>query len=636
MRRKLNRQARYVIKVMLDTGGLVLAFFLAYLFRFEIRDGVQRLLELQGFFPLFIGLKAAAFVALGLHKAIWRYSSVNELVRIIQASAVATALIGAANLLLGQPVASWLVFAIDWFLTVFIIGGLRMVVRRVFESYFERIHRAKSPRNVLIYGAGRAGELLIRNIQNTKNTGLNLVGIIDDDPMKQGRRVHNVPVIGTGEEIGKIVQRNGVTDIYFAISSISGVETRRLVRLIHEKVGKNVDVKIMPGLQDLVDGRVSMNQLRRVELRDLLRRPPVELDRQPVADMIRGRRVLVVGGGGSIGSELCRQIAQFEPDELIVLDSSEYNLYKMEGSLRGLYPGQKMSFVALDATHEHLMRRVFEEHRPHHIFHAAAYKHVPMMEMNPHSAVYNNLTSTQVLTELADEFKVDRFVLISTDKAVQPTNVMGASKRACELLTLSRSSRSGTKYMAVRFGNVLGSSGSVVPRFRRQIEEGGPVTVTHPEITRYFMLISEAVELVLQAGAIGENGNIYVLDMGEPIKILDLAHYMIKLSGLSVNEDVKIEFTGLRPGEKMYESLHLDGEELNTSIPGLMVLTTRLAGYNGAYLTKVKKMLDHISEMSGEDVRLALRDLVPEFRSNEQVAPAEDAKPAVASRGEVA
>jgi FlaA1/EpsC-like NDP-sugar epimerase len=344
-----------------------------------------------------------------------------------------------------------------------------------------------------------------------------------------------------------------------------------------------------------------------------MRRPPVELDFAPVRNMINSATVLVVGGGGSIGQELCYQIAAFHPDSLLVLDNNEFNLYNAEASIQEKYPNQKLIPIVADAANEQIMRRVIGKYRPKLIFHAAAYKHVPLMETNPYSAVQNNIQCTLSLAKTAIEFGVARFILISTDKAVQPTSVMGATKRICEVIARTYHLENITDFLIVRFGNVLGSSGSVIPKFKAQIERGGPITVTHPEITRYFMLISEAVELVLQAGAIGESGNIYVLDMGEPIRILDLAKYMIELSGLKENEDIKIVFAGLRPGEKLHEDLYFEGEESATRVPNLLVLQPKIIP-NRSYIDHVNALLDKLYALNRKELLRELKKLVPEYQ----------------------
>jgi FlaA1/EpsC-like NDP-sugar epimerase len=608
----VRQSGKLIIDFSIFTVSLTLAVFLSL----GIKASISLIQSSIFALTLVVIYKTTIYLTLHLRNSIWRYSSITDLAKIIIANTLGTSAWYVTNLLTSPVEIAFRIYITEWLFSIFLSGGVRLVIRYLFESDFLRKNSGNgidsSTKNILIYGAGRAGELLIRNIKGTKNSGVNLVGLLDDDPLKKGHSIHNISVLGDGSNINELVKKHKITDIYFAISSISGKETRHLLEIINENVQGEVAVKTIPGLKDLVNGKVSVNQLREIEIKDLLRRTPVELDESPVQSMIANKSVMVVGGGGSIGSELCNQIVAFGPKQLTIVDQSEFSLYTIEASLKEKYEGLPLECVVADAGNRDYMRNVFKKNRPDVIFHAAAYKHVPLMEVNPWSAIYNNLKSTLVLVELADEFLIDKFVLISTDKAVQPTNVMGATKRICEIITLLQSRKSRTNYMAVRFGNVLGSSGSVIPRFQRQIRNGGPVTVTDENMTRYFMLISEAVELVMQAGAIGKNGNIYVLDMGDPVRIDDLARMMIELSGLKVDEDIKIEYTGLRPGEKLYESLLLNGEECNTSIQGIMSLTPNL-NVNGEYIGKVVELIGACYKYDEHTIRATLRQLVPEY-----------------------
>lgn len=622
-----GRNASKGVKYAIDTTIMVVSFAVSALIVPRSLWAGQSVLAIIPYVPILIAFRFICYYALRHHVAIWRYSSLVDLTKLIESALISSVLFLFAALFVFPVTIPPLVILLDFMLFLFLAGGARLTIRRIFEVYLETPAEDRDVRNVLIYGGGRAGELLLRNIKSTKYSGVNVVGLVDDDPFKRGRRIHNVPVIGSGTDISRLVSEFDVNEIYFAIASLSGAQTRRLLKLIEDQASDRVRVKIMPGLNDLVGGRVTVSQLRSIEIKDLLRRMPVELDNTPVLRMIRGRRILIAGAGGSIGSELCRQVAQLKPAELIVLDQSEYSLYQITEQLHETYPGVNIHPVVLDACREDQVRAVFREHHPEHVFHTAAYKHVPLMEMNPVSAVYNNVMSTIVLSRVSKRFRVDRFVLISTDKAVQPTNVMGATKRMCELVALNESN-GGTKFMAVRFGNVLDSSGSVIPKFKKQISRGGPITVTHPEITRYFMLIPEAVELVLQAGAIGESGSIYVLNMGDPIRIRDLAEYMIKLSGLTPDEDIRIEYSGLRPGEKMHETLYFEGEECNTSIPDLMILRTTSMPDNG-FTSRAEQFAAECLHMTREEIRAGLLEFVPEY--NPQGARAEVAAPAHAA-----
>ncbi len=612
-----RRHMSAVVKYMIDTFAIIGAFGIAALIVPHQLWTVQNVWSFVIYTAVLIGFRHLTYLLLRNHRTIWRFASIVDLYKLMQSAALGSFLFWLTDLVTLPHSVPALVLFIEALLYLFFAGGARIMIRRTFELYVESPTDTGDARNVLLYGAGRAGELLIRNIKSSKNSNINLIGIIDDDPFKRGRRIHNVPVIGSGTDIKRLVDEYKIHDIYFAIASLSGVQTRRLLKLIDDQVTDHVDVKIMPGLQDLAGGRVSVNQMRSVEIKDLLRRSPVELDKSPVIRMVTDRRVLIVGGGGSVGAELCRQVASANPSQLIIIDSSEFSIYSITEQLKLTHPRVEVIPIVMDACRETQVKQVFYKYRPEHVFHAAAYKHVPMMEANPMSAVFNNVSLTVVLTRVSIEYKVSRFVLISTDKAVQPTNIMGATKRMCELITLNASTVNGTKFMAVRFGNVLGSSGSVIPKFKEQIAKGGPVTVTHPEITRYFMLIPEAVELVLQAGAIGDNSSIFVLNMGDPIRIRDLAEYMIKLSGLVPSEDVKIEYTGLRPGEKLHEALYLEGEECNTSIPDLMILrSSRLP--DETYTERAEQFAIRCLTMDEREIRRQLHEFVPEYHTETQ------------------
>lgn len=507
------------------------------------------------------------------------------------------------------------ILALVWISGIAFMGMSRFLVRKVYASKNKPRARTEEVRRVLIYGAGQAGELLLRNIENTRQLGLNVIGFIDDDTTKTGKRIHNKRILGNGEIIGELIDEYGIQDIIFSIPSLSGPEIREKLDFIRSRTHKLITIKIMPGLTDLVDDRIQISPIRPIEISDLLKRPPVQLDKSVVERLIGGKSVMVAGGGGSIGKELCRQIAVFKPEHLIVLDRNEFNIYQIEMEFLNEFPSLKMTFIVADGCDRNLMQNIFQRFKPAIVFNAAAYKHVPLMEISPWSAVKNNLLSAMVLEELSMKYGVERFILISTDKAVRPTSVMGATKRICELISLYNHNKNSTKFISVRFGNVLGSSGSVIPKFQKQIESGGPVTVTHTQITRYFMLISEAVELVLHAAAIGESGNIYVLDMGEPIKIAELARLMIELSGLKVGEDVKIVYTGLRPGEKLYESLYFEGRERATDVPNLLILKPDTT-FPDDMLGKVRNIVDNIHKLNHFELRAEIKKLVPEYEPN--------------------
>jgi len=471
-------------------------------------------------------------------------------------------------------------------------------------------------KRVLIFGAGDTGEMIVRDMKShTKLYNYRPVGFIDDDPNKIGDRIHGVRVLGTRKDLQNIVVATKPQEVIVTIPSADR-------RLVHEFVKSleryNIAVKTVPNLREINDGRVSLSQLRNVNSEDLLERVPLGLDAEPLKRLIKGKRILVTGAAGSIGSELCRQIALYEPETLILVDKSEGGLFSIDTEIGQKYPHLRKSAALVDIKHTNPLREVFSEFAPQIVVHAAAYKHVPMMEFHPEEAVLNNIVGTARLTHVAIEYKVEKFMLISTDKAVNPTNVMGATKRVAEMYIDAlecKVDNADTKFSAVRFGNVLGSSGSVLPLFRKQIENGGPVTVTHPEITRYFMTIPEAVQLVLRAVSLAEGGEIFVLDMGEPIRLVDMARNLIRGSGLIPDKDVQIKFVGLRPGEKLHEELIGPGETVQTTG------ADKILKIRPAFHTDSTALMDRIVEMEKLSItgqsKLLLKnlcDIVPNFQ----------------------
>ena len=487
------------------------------------------------------------------------------------------------------------------------------MIRGIYTNNGRLAEDSSSYRRVVIFGAGKAGELLLRNIQNERRIGIEVIGFIDDDLSKKNLYIHNVRVFGDLSNLRELVEKYKSNSIFISIPTLSGLEVRRILKEIREQVKDPIEIRIIPGLYELVSDKVTINDLRKVDIKDLLRRKTVHLDSGPVIDMIKGRSVMVLGGGGSIGSELCRQIAGFDPACLVIIDNNEFNLYNISAQMEGQFPKLNLKFIVADACKEKLMRKHFSDYHPELVFHAAAYKHVPLMELNPWAAIDNNINSTLNLVQLAREFAVERFIFISTDKAVQPSSIMGATKRISEQIIHFSQDNGATRYNIVRFGNVLGSSGSVIPKFQAQIEAGGPITVTHQQMTRYFMLISEAVELVMQAGAIGEKGRVYVLDMGEPVNIAELAKQLIELSGLTLDKDIKIVYTGMRPGEKLHESLHFEGEEEATQIPHLLELKSKNICDND-YINRVQKLLTKLYSLDYNGLRTEIKKLVPEYQ----------------------
>jgi FlaA1/EpsC-like NDP-sugar epimerase len=454
------------------------------------------------------------------------------------------------------------ILLMTFFTDIILIGGVRLLYRLLRRLSCFGFFTTCGWKRVLIVGGGDAGSIIIKELKLNLQLKSIPVAIIDDDRFKRGRKINGVTIIGDRYCIASTVENYKIDEIIIALPSAPKVEINKI---FSECSRTSCKVKILPSVSQLIEGSVCIQKIREVKLEDLLGREPIKLDTCEISSYIKDHVVLVTGGGGSIGSELCRQISSFEPKRLIILDNYENNAYDIQNELTDNYPNLDLFTVIANIRDKQRLENIFRKYRPEVVFHAAAHKHVPLMEANPTEAIKNNVFGTQNVAECADKYEVIKFVLISTDKAVNPTNIMGATKRIAEMMVQSFNRHSKTEFVAVRFGNVLGSNGSVIPLFKKQIEKGGPVTVTHPEVTRYFMTITEAAQLVIQAGAMAKGGEIFVLDMGQPVKIVDLARNLIKLSGFDPDEEIKIEFTGLRSGEKLYEELLLDEEGLQTT-----------------------------------------------------------------------
>ncbi len=596
-----------------DVVAAGLAWVLAFWLRFN--------LDIPGFYesimltrlPGVMLIHTLIFWSLGLYRGLWRYASLPDLQRIVMAVGLGAALVPAAFALLrvGTPVPRSV-----YLMAPLLLGSAMCASRLFYRAWKEgRLTAAFSrpqANPVIVLGAEKAAAALISELATSPQW--RVVGIVDDHPGKQGAEIGGVKVRGPLARLRQIAQRFGVTQAIIAMPEASHGERKRAVEVCADA---GLSVMTVPALSDIVSGRVSVSALRRIELDDLLGRDPVQLDNEGLHRLLEGRTVLVTGAGGSIGSELCRQIARFGPARLVLYDVAEFALYSISQEFADCHPGLTVTAAIGDAKSEARTAEIFARYRPQVVFHAAAYKHVPLMEdENAFEAVRNNVLSTIAVARAAQANGAGKFVLISTDKAVNPVNVMGASKRLAEMACQAMQAREGmqelTQFVIVRFGNVLGSTGSVVPRFREQIARGGPVTVTHPEIQRYFMSIPEAAQLVLQAALMGKDGEIYVLDMGEPLKIADLARQMIRLSGFS-EHDIPISYTGLRPGEKLYEEVLADAEKtLPTPHPKLRVAQARPPG-NGALLDEVLAWASHPGDMSAHAVRRRLRGWVPEY-----------------------
>ncbi|MDH3310122.1 MAG: polysaccharide biosynthesis protein [Gammaproteobacteria bacterium] len=593
------------------------AWFGSYWLRFNLDSFPEGFLyQALVLLPIVLISQGSMFWYFGLYRGIWRFASIPDLLRIMKAVAAGVLIAAIAIFLITRlQNVPRSVFVLDGILLFLLLGGPRFLYRLLKDHNLyrwiqdRRILVETDWKNALIVGAGRAGEALVRDLLRD-SSGLYLpVAFADDDRRKIGKEIHGVPVDGSCNEIPLIVTRLGIDLIIIALPSATSRQTRRIVEICETT---NLPFRTLPQLQDLVSGKASLKDLRDVQIEDLLGRETVKLNWQAITDATRQQTVLVSGGGGSIGSELCRQISRLKPAQLIIVDRSEFNLYSIDLELRNNFPELSLITLLTDINDTVQMDKIMRTYLPSMVYHAAAYKHVPILEDQAHAAVVNNALGTRVMANLADKYGCKSFVMVSTDKAVNPANVMGASKRVAEMYCQGMNAKSNTRFITVRFGNVLGSSGSVIPLFQQQISQGGPVTVTHPEIMRYFMTISEACQLIMQAGVIGQGGEIFVLDMGEPVKISYLAEQLIRLSGKTPGEDIEIIYTGLRPGEKLFEELFHDAEKLSeTSHPKILLAQCRLMDKT-ALDESFNAMQQACQEGNDDALRRMLAELVPE------------------------
>ncbi len=554
------------------------------------------------------------FYIFRLYNSVWRYASDTEMVNVVIAVTICSIMQPVIFWLLGTYVPRSFPFFYGFFMAIF-TGGVRFSYRFLRMVQNKRLNHFNTPerQNYMIVGAGASGNAILQEVQSSKYLSMHVACFIDDNPGCQGKYLRGVPIVGGREKIAESVEKYDVDEIIIAIPSASRSELKPLLEICKE-TGRRI--QILPGMYQIIKGDVNVSNLREVQIEDLLGRDPIEVNVDEIIGYVRDKVVLVTGGGGSIGSELCRQVARHSPRRLVILDIYENNAYEIQQELRRDYPELDLEVLIGSVRNTMRVDEIFREYRPDIVYHAAAHKHVPLMEDSPNEAIKNNVFGSLKVAAAADRYGTGRFVMISTDKAVNPTNIMGASKRICEMVIQNMNRKSRTEYVAVRFGNVLGSNGSVVPLFKKQIEQGGPVTVTHPDIIRYFMTIPEAVSLVLQAGAYAKGGEIFVLDMGEPMKILDLAKNMIKLSGYRVNEDIRIEFTGLRPGEKMYEELLMQEEGLKETA-NRMIYIGRPIEYDDELFERQLERLQEASVNESQDIRALVREIVPSYQYEE-------------------
>ena len=617
----------FLIVFFADVLLLAAAFIGSYLIRFEFNIPLYFLSLLKRMLPWVVLAKLSCFYFFGLYRGMWRYTSIADLLNIIKASTVATLLIVSFILFKSRFIGhSRSVFLIDWCLTILFICGFRLSVRLFFE-YFSKeqpsptdflsafkllAKRKRDGKNLIIIGAGDCGEKIYREIHDNASLQYNVVGFLDDSQNKIGRTIHGIPVLGRIDDIRKFINKTRADEALIAIPSANSQQMRDIVAKC--KVS-GIRFKTIPGMGELIDGKITVNAIREVAYRDLLGREVVKLDEEKIGAYLQGQCVLVTGAGGSIGSELCRQICRFRPKSLILYERAESPLYEIELELKQNFREVKVVTLLADVQDTKQLEKTFESYKPQTVFHAAAYKHVPLLELQPWKAIDNNIRGTANVVEVTNKYNVERFVFVSTDKAVRPANVMGASKRVAEILIQNQNGcgTSHTRFMIVRFGNVVGSVGSVVPLFKKQIKKGGPVTVTHPEVTRYFMTIPEACQLILQAGSMGKGGEIFLLDMGTSIKIDDIARDLIRLSGFEPDVDIKIEYIGLRPGEKLYEELIIEGEGIvpttHDKIMALKGAECDMHLLNG----KIDELIKIGEDQKVEKIKAKLKEIVPEY-----------------------
>ena len=602
----------------------IIAFAVSLMLSFLIVQNMQFRQEWLVVYPalllFFLLIKIPVFGLFRQYRGWWRYVGISDLYGIVRASLISTCLIVVLWFTFGQiaSIRAYLppgmdrpaegVCIADMFATVLILGGLRIVIR----LYYEAFRTAESGRlkRFLIVGAGNAGEALSREIVRMPVVQYEIIGFIDDDPVKQGTHIHGIPVLGAVEQLPKVCEERKIEEIAIAMPSASPRQLRRVIQVCE---GTKIRFRTVPSITDIVSGKLRVSQIRDVDINDLLGRESVQLDLDLIETFSKAKTVLVTGAGGSIGSEMCRQLCHFNPKRLLLIEQAENPLFYIERELRKRFPGIDIEALVCNITDKNRVNEIFKEYQPQVVIHAAAHKHVPLMELNPGEAIKNNVVGTQILADAADRYGSMNFVMISTDKAVNPTSIMGSSKRIAEMYIQDLSRTSKTHFVTVRFGNVLDSEGSVVPIFKKQIAEGGPVTVTHPDMKRYFMTIPEASQLVLQAASMGKGGEIFVLDMGEPVRIQDLARELITLSGFRPEEDIEIVYTGLRAGEKLFEELSIEGEDMQRTRHPKISIWKNIPMNRDQLRAGINELADIVQRQSRNEIAGKIKKLVPEY-----------------------
>lgn len=603
--------------MIMDVMAMLISSFGALFVRFELSFAAiprEYMDKYERVLPYVIVLTLVFFYLWKLYKSVWRYASATELVNIAFATFCAAIAQIIICFILNQrmPRSYYILY---WFFLFAITCMIRFSYRilRMINSKRTEIIGSKKWINVMLIGAGAAGNAIIKEIESSQYINLKVKCIIDDQPGCHGKLLRGIPIVGGREKIQEAAMEYGVDEIICAIPSATRQQRKEILDICKETGCK---LRTLPGMYQLINGDISVSKLKEVEIEDLLGREPIQININEVIGYVSGKTIMVTGGGGSIGSELCRQIARHSPKQLVILDIYENSVYEIQQELVHKYPQLDLVVLIASVRNTNRINSIFEKYRPDIVYHAAAHKHVPLMETSPNEAIKNNVFGTYKTASAADRYGTEKFVLISTDKAVNPTNIMGASKRICEMIIQMMNQRSRTNYVAVRFGNVLGSNGSVIPLFKKQIAEGGPVTVTHPDIIRYFMTIPEAVSLVLQAGAYAKGGEIFVLDMGEPMKIVDLAVNLIKLSGYRVGEDIEIAFTGLRPGEKMYEELLMNEEGLGKTKNRMIHIGKPIEFDEKEFELQLKQLAEEVQSET-VDIHEKVKQIVPTYQVKE-------------------
>lgn len=608
---------RIALLVALDILIVALSGFLALYIRFDFsfKDMTMIYIEYEFQYLLInVAVTLLMFVVFKLYRSVWHFAGTTELLNIMGAcgSSIVIQILMLTLMGIRMPLSY---YPMKFVIMIVAEGCLRFSYRILRAFNGKGIGAKKNQRkNVMVIGGGEAGDMIIKELQNSRYLDHKVCCIIDDNVSLHGKYLRGIKIVGTRTDIPFFAKEMAIDEIVVAIPSAPQSEIKKILKICQETM---CDVRMLPGLYQMINGEVSVSKLRKVEIEDLLGREPIRLQMDSIMGYVSGKTVLITGGGGSIGSELCRQIAANQPKRLIIVDIYENNAYDIQQELKRDYPKLDLIVLIASVRNTHRINAIFETYRPEIVYHAAAHKHVPLMEDSPNEAIKNNVFGTYKVALAASKYGVHRFVLISTDKAVNPTNIMGASKRICEMIIQTMNNRSATEFVAVRFGNVLGSNGSVIPLFKKQIEKGGPVTVTDPNIIRYFMTIPEAVSLVLQAGALAKGGEIFVLDMGEPVKILDLATNLIRLSGYKPYDEIPIEFTGLRPGEKLYEELLMSEEGLQATENNLIHIGKPIEFDEEVFLKKLEE-LRVIANEDSDYIREKVQEIVPTYVINKQ------------------